>query len=214
VTLAENAFRGATAANYNADITIIEGNANVVVTGNASDRDGTLVALFKTNGATVSGNLVLGDPSSSAIYVGGGDSNVTVTGNAVGGAGTGVNVANDFGDGPNSSITITKNILRNNSSGIKVGTTAVTTANTVVAHGNSLTGNSAFGVNNLSSSNVDATCNWWGAKNGPGPVATGSGDKVTPNVTYAPWLTSPSLESRCNGAPNGRGDGDDRRDDD
>jgi hypothetical protein len=208
VTLTDNAFRGATAAVYNADITIIEGNANIVVTENFSNRDGTLVALFKTNGATVTGNVVVGDPGASAIYVGGGDSNVAVSRNAVAGAGTAVNVANDFGVGPNSAVTITQNVLRNNVNGVKVGTTAATVANTVTAHRNSLTGNSAFGVNNLGSANVDATCNWWGARNGPGPVGPGSGDKVTTNVTYSPWLTNPSLEGRC--GTNGRGDGDDK----
>ena len=214
VTLADNAFHGATAANYNADITIIEGNANIVVTRNASERDGTLIALFKTNGATISDNVVLGDPSSSAVYIGGGDSNVTVTTNAIGGASSAVNVANDFGVGPNSTVTITQNLLRNNVNGVKVGSTAATTANTVAAHRNGLTGNSGFGVDNLSPANVDATCNWWGSKNGPGPVGPGSGDKVTPNVTYSPWLKSPSLESHCGGVTNGHGHGEGDDDDD
>ena len=50
--------------------------------------------------------------------------------------------------------------------------------------------------------NVNATRNWWGASNGPGPVAAGSGDKVTTNVTYAPWLRSPSGASCGEGGDN------------
>ena len=198
VTIANNAFGGATAANYNADITIIEGNKNIVVTGNSSSRDGTLVALFKTNGALVAGNTVAGDPSSSAIYVGGADTNVTVSGNVVSGAGSAVNVANAFGDGANLNVSITMNTLKSNVNGVKVGQIAVTSASVIKANRNILTGNSTAGVNNLSPVQVDATCNWWGAKDGPGPIASGSGDKVTANVTFSPWLRSADLDHPCN----------------
>jgi hypothetical protein len=54
-----------------------------------------------------------------------------------------------------------------------------------------------LGVNNLSSFNVDATCNWWGAANGPGPVGPGSGDKVTTGVTFISWLKSTNLNGKC-----------------
>jgi hypothetical protein len=206
VLLIDNTFGGANAAIYNADITIIEGNSNIAVTGNKSNGDGTLVALFKTNHALVAGNTVKGDLGSSAIYIGGGDSNILVDCNTVSTAGSGVNVANAFGDGPNSAVTIVGNDLHNNTNGVKVGATAVAAAGTVVANRNRLTGNTAFGVNNLSTFNVNAIQNWWGASNGPGPVATGSGDRVTTNVTYAPWLRSPS------GATCGEGGGGSDRD--
>ncbi|HEY0394416.1 MAG TPA: hypothetical protein VGD01_07955 [Candidatus Elarobacter sp.] len=206
VLLAENAFVGPPSALYNADITIIEGQSNIVIAGNKSTADGTLVALFKTSHALVLGNTVKGDGHSSAIYVGGGNSNIVVDCNTVSFAGTGVNVADDFGDGANSAVTIVGNDLHDNTSGVKVGPTAVAAINTVVANRNRLTHNSSFGVNNLSTVNVNATNNWWGASNGPGPVATGSGDRVTANVTYAPWLRSPS------GATCGEGGGGSDRD--
>jgi hypothetical protein len=47
---------------------------------------------------------------------------------------------------------------------------------------------------------VDGTCNWWGAPNGPGPVGTGAGAKVSPKVNYSPWSTSPEPSGDCNGA--------------
>jgi len=91
-----------------------------------------------------------------------------VVGNTVTSAGSAVQVANFFNQGPNSKISITKNYLQNSKNGVKVGSdsqtpSAVTGANTVVATGNALTGNSAFGFNNRSSFNQDGTCNWWGA---------------------------------------------------
>ena len=199
VTISDNTFGGANGQNYNADITIIEGKSNVSVSGNASNRDGTLIALFKTNVAHITNNNVIGDGLSSAIYIGGADSNVTVSGNTVSSAGSAVKVADDFGVGPNSSVTITGNNLHNNTAGVKVGATAVTSAGAVVANRNSLTGNSGFGVNNLSSFNADATCNWWGVANGPGPVGPGSGDKVSTNVTFAPWLISSNVNGACIG---------------
>jgi hypothetical protein len=213
VLLASNTFGGANGAIYNADITIIEGTANIGVTGNTGNGDGTLVALFKTNHALVAGNTIKGDGASSAIYIGGADSNVLVDCNTVSGAGTGVNVANDFADGPNSAVTIVGNNLHNNTSGVKIGAAAVAAANTVVANRNRLTGNTAFGVNNLSPFTVDATRNWWGAANGPGPVGPGSGDRVTANVTYAPWLRNAN-DATCGEGNDGHDghDGDDGHD--
>lgn len=195
----DNKFSGANGNIYNADITVIEGNSNVTVSGNSAIGDGTLIALFKTNGAQITNNTVVGDGQSSAIYIGGGDSNVNVSGNTVSLASSGVKVANDFGVGTNSNVTITLNNLHNNTNGVRVGATAVASANTVVATRNSLAGNTAFGVTNESTFNTNATCNWWGAANGPGPVGPGSGDRVSLNVTYAPWLISSNLNGPCIG---------------
>ena len=212
VVLANNTFGGANGAIYNADITIIEGNSNIVVTGNKSTGDGTLVALFKTNHALVAGNTVKGDGMSSAIYVGGGDSNILVRCNTVSSAVSAVNVSNAYSVGLNSAVTITGNNLHNNVNGVRVGPGAVAAADTVVANRNRLTGNTAFGVDNESAFNVNATNNWWGAANGPGPVGTGSGDKVTANVTYAPWLHNPNGASCGEGGDASDGDGHDGHD--
>jgi hypothetical protein len=48
------------------DVTFIEGDRNLTVSGNRSTGDGTLVALFKTTGATIAGNTVTGSGCSSA----------------------------------------------------------------------------------------------------------------------------------------------------
>jgi hypothetical protein len=200
LTISDNNFRGANGAIYNADITVIEGNSNVVVSGNNSNGDGTLVALFKTNTALITGNTVVGDGSSSAIYIGGGDSNVTVSGNQVSAAGSAINVSNAFGVGVNSSVTITMNNLHNNTTGVKIGADSIAAAGTVVAHKNLLVQNTDFGVNNLTSFNADATCNWWNAANGPGPVGPSlTGDRVSLNVTFAPWLVTPDVNGPCIG---------------
>lgn len=48
-----------------------------------------------------------------------------------------------------------------------------------------------------SSLNVDGECNYWGASNGPGLVAAGSGSLVSTNVDYKPWLKSANLDRDC-----------------
>ena len=198
LTISDNSFGGANPNIYNADITVIEGNSNVLVSGNSSNGDGTLVALFKTNGSQITGNTVVG-AGFSAIYIGGGDSNVLVTANQVTSASSAVKVANAFGVGPNSSVTITGNTLYNNAYGVNVAATSVT--DTVQAHRNSLTGNTLFGIFNDPSSGglVSGNCNWWGAASGPGPIGSGTGDKVSTGVTFTPWLVSADLNGPCIG---------------
>jgi hypothetical protein len=47
---------------------------------------------------------------------------------------------------------------------------------------------------------VDGTCNWWGDPNGPGPVGPSlTGAKVSPRVTFTPWLTAPTPVGACIG---------------
>ncbi len=144
VTIEDNAFTGG--SNNNADITFIgttaNHNKNIVVTDNTSTAPSTFLVLFNTDGATVTGNTVTG-ATGAAIYIGGGDSGVTVEhDNLVATSGSpkyAVVVSNIFGDGPNTSAAVNFNALY----GLSVGTNA------------------------YSGGKVDATDNWWGSKNGP-----------------------------------------------
>ena len=52
----------------------------------------------------------------------------------------------------------------------------------------------------LSGGPVDGTRNWWGNSSGPGPVGPGTGAKVSPLVSYTPWLRSRA--SVCGGNDN------------
>ncbi len=210
ISILNNSFDGATSPNYNTDVNILgPGSTGILVAGNSSQTDSTLVALFNTNGALITCNTIT-NPTGSAIYIGGGDSNIRVSGNRItGGAFSAVRVANAFGAGANSAITVTGNTLKNNRYGVNVGVLAINSGETVQVHQNNITGNSAFGVNNDSSGAVDATYNWWGAANGPGPVGPGSGDKVSIGVTFRPWLRSPNRNSPCNGDNNCNQKGDD-----
>ena len=53
-------------------------------------------------------------------------------------------------------------------------------------------GNSSFGIDAAAYSDglddLDARFCWWGSADGPGPVGPGSGDNVSLNVLFEPWL--------------------------
>ena len=55
-------------------------------------------------------------------------------------------------------------------------------------HYNSIMGNSQYGIDNHAVATVNATYNWWGDCSGPSGVGSGSGDAVSANVDYDPWL--------------------------
>lgn len=66
----------------------------------------------------------------------------------------------------------------------------------VTANGNSIFGNDIFGIFNDNAVEVDARENWWGDVQGPehedNPFfATTTGDEVSDNVDYLPWLDAP-----------------------
>ncbi|MFC2067750.1 right-handed parallel beta-helix repeat-containing protein, partial [Chloroflexota bacterium] len=53
---------------------------------------------------------------------------------------------------------------------------------------NNIYGNDGDGMENQVATTVDAEYNWWGDVSGPGGVGPGSGDEVSTNVDYDPWL--------------------------
>ncbi|MBA7597358.1 hypothetical protein ES703_04361 [subsurface metagenome] len=95
-----------------------------------------------------------------------------------------------------STVTIENNDIYNNYDGIY----AVKSSKSY-AHHNNITGNREYGVVSAvayddTSTTFDATYNWWGDPTGPcnpttNPSATG--DNVSDNVDYTPWLDAPYL---------------------
>ena len=131
-------------------------------------QDGISVYMSDT---LVEGNEVYNSTSENgAIYVAWGVSNVTIRSNHV--HDNALNTAK-WGD----------------PGGIMLGT-AVNAA-TVTVHNNCITGNSPNGVTNKATGSLDAENNWWGASDGPSGSGPGSGDAVSANVDYDPWLTMP-----------------------
>ena len=165
-----NNFVGQTSASVN----LISTTSPVTVSGNVLDAG---IGLFASSGVSISGNASVGNTTSGTIYVGGGNSAVTITGNALVNGVEAIVVEDLFALGVNSGVT---------------------------ANGNCISGNSTAGLRLTTgtySGPFDATSNWWGAVSGPryngdGP---GTGDKITdPDlvVSFTPFLTVAT--SACN----------------
>jgi len=96
-------------------------------------------------------------------------------------------------------IEITGNEIRNNAdTGINIARHVIDTER-VEIHQNNIAGNTNYGVKVDTASvveTVNATCNWWGAADGPSSAGPGSGDSVSSNVDFQPWLTQ-AAPSAC-----------------
>ena len=124
-------------------------------------------------GATITDNTItsVGGANTTGLYLRGASTGWTVTGNAISGAGVGIDIDPSAGS-----------------------------ADTHVNR-NSITGNSA-GLTNRASVLAEATCNWWGSATGPGGQGPGSGNSVSANVSFTPWLLGSDLAgATCGVAP-------------
>ena len=85
-------------------------------------------------------------------------------------------------------INVESNRIYNNDCGISLSSSS----NTEI-HYNDIYASWYYGVENRNSEpqyKADASCNWWGAVDGPGGEGPGSGDEVSGNVIYEPWCPS------------------------
>jgi hypothetical protein len=129
------------------------------------------IGLFASSGISISGNASVGNTTSGTIYIGGGDSAVTITGNALLNGVEAIVVEDAFGVGPSTGVTANGNCISGNSTnGLRVESAAYTPGT------------------------LDATGNWWGAASGPkynggGP---GTGDNIADTggkVVFSPFQT-------------------------
>jgi parallel beta-helix repeat protein len=130
----------------------------------------TDAALSGVPGAVISGNTITGTGSTgngNGIWLNGPSNDVSIQSNSITGVNEGI-VSDEKYAG----------------AGFSTGT---------VAHYNSFGGN-AMGVSDGSTDPanvIDATNNWWGSATGPNNAVTnpsGTGDVVSANVIYSPWL--------------------------
>ncbi|MFW5748755.1 MAG: SpaA isopeptide-forming pilin-related protein, partial [Chloroflexota bacterium] len=169
--------------------TTVSGNT-VSLTGPGSDtRDYAGIAVFRrspgaTNadqpsGVSVTGNSVSGfvepngDGEGFGILVEG--TGMVVTGNTVSGNDVGIQVQEG---NPTPDTNGTNYFDRGDAS----------VAADVTVNNNNITGN-GFGMRAVGvSSLVDGTINWWGDTSGPSGEGTGTGDAVSTDVAFCPWL--------------------------
>jgi uncharacterized repeat protein (TIGR01451 family) len=99
-----------------------------------------------------------------------------------------------------SNVTATNNVIYNNAgtwggyngTGNGIGIWQGTPSN-IVLNNNDIYGNNGHGCYNYTDVSVDATKNWWGDASGPHNATSnpdGTGDKVSDNVNFIPFLAS------------------------
>jgi len=132
--------------------------------------------------------------SGECIWVGGGwsgsfveEPTATITGNTLNNCDMGIDLYE------NADITATGNTITNCDYGIKTNSSnSETWSQTVVANSNNIVGNLTYGIDNTANSpTINATNNWWGNASGPSGDGPGTGDAVSTNVNFIPWLTNP-----------------------
>ena len=108
--------------------------------------------------------------------------------------------------------TVTRNTVTNNDVGIQAQAGQVSDAQSTdgfdrgdaASYGGLINNNSIDGntvglrvVRPVVGTDVDAECNWWGAADGPSSVGTGSGDPVSLEADFVPWLLTSTLTATC-----------------
>jgi len=122
------------------------------------------------SGVTVEGNEIYNCGSENgAIYLAYAISDVTIQGNSV-------------------HDNVLKTSKRTTTAGILLENRV--DAASVTINFNNIYNNTPYGVTNEAAAQVDATNNWWGDASGPTHATNsgGSGDAVSNNVAYSPWL--------------------------
>ena len=176
---------------------------------NAGEK-GAIYMVANTSGHTLAGNALNG-PGTSQVYrgilFGYSVSDVTISGNDITGWLSGIYI------NPSSDILIEGNTFFENYVGIGSdglsnvsilgntfsdnefegwGSSAV--GANVQAEGNRFNGNNGIAVAHYSGEIINAANNWWGDNGGPTHASNpgGTGDVVTDNVLFVPWLTETS----------------------
>jgi nitrous oxidase accessory protein NosD len=145
-------------------------------------------------GAAIAGERFSGEVTGNEMYNGGssginfaaldGDVNVDIASNCIYDNSEGILFWGESTYFVNANIT--GNEICNNQYGIYL----YKQIGNVEIHCSNIRGNSQYGIFNNVNKTVDATRNWWGADDGPGPVGPGSGDNVSANpLAKAPTIS-------------------------
>ncbi|MGB4849336.1 MAG: GEVED domain-containing protein, partial [Saprospiraceae bacterium] len=131
------------------------------------------------NNATISGSVIGIDVDAASA---------TITNNSIYNNGIGVRFTNGGNGTVNNLNNFDGGINPDNGRDIQL----TSTAGTVLASPNNNLAGDIFGVENLTTVNVDATLNFWESPTGPGPIGPGIGANVTTKVLFCPWLNAPA----------------------
>ena len=198
---------------------LLTGDATLAV---ALDSSKTHAAVALTGNSVTFSGAFGAAAAAYALKLSGGLTDVSVSGNALDGGAIGNNggqpatsglfISTNSADyGPlnaTDQVEITKNTITGFVNGISVydevaaAFGGVPAANGLVITRNSIAGNSTYGVVSGPANAANGICNWWGAADGPSGQGPGTGDAVSVQIVFAPWLTTNDLENSLCGGPN------------
>jgi uncharacterized repeat protein (TIGR01451 family) len=144
-------------------------------------------------GNEISGNTI-GSGADTGIDVETSDN--TISGNTITGDDVGIELVDDSSDVVQDNE-ITNNVISSSDEDaiLQTDTSGDSTGNS--ADHNDITGSGTDGVENDDAASFDARNNWWGSASGPSGEGTGTGDAVTTNVLFDPWLLCPFEQDGC-----------------
>lgn len=159
--------------------------------------DGAAIAIFNNDGSVITGNVVTGGSTGfGAIFIGGGDKNIVISGNRVtGNAAAAIFIFNfltSFGVGPNGSVSITGNTLLNNFKGVG----SVGNPMPIEMHFNRIVNNTTDVE--IGDSAINGANNWYGCNGGAAACGTVSLANASWNLD--PWLVM-SIAARPSANP-------------
>jgi len=174
-------------SNMDTGIHISEGADNNIVENNTLERNKPFgINLMNCSNNTINGNTVnlsadsgiqLQYSNSNKIINNRISNNATVKGSGISLEGSSYNK-------------ISSNIISKNPFGITVGESSIENK----INRNNIEGNTYWGIENHTSTEIDATNNWWGDPGGPLHKTlnpTSKGNEVSDNVLFKPWLDAP-----------------------
>lgn len=167
-TIEANSFTGHATASVNLGGTVPGTAAQVVIRDNQLFEDNS-IAMTNALDVQILGNVIQ-RAQGSAIFFGGGTSQVTIEGNLIqDGVSDAIRVTSLFTGTPNSAVAAHFNSIQGNATGLRVDAGA------------------------YAPPPLDATNNWWGSPSGPSGVGPGTGQAIVdPDgvVVFQPFLTS------------------------
>ncbi|TET51402.1 MAG: hypothetical protein E3J55_00040 [Dehalococcoidia bacterium] len=186
----------------------VDGAEATTIVGSVSMELAAEIVFF---GGEASGFTIDADGGDFAVWLSiDSGSEITLTESILTGAMAGITTSPD-GLLTNSRLTIKYNRIYENDHGIYLESVAADSA--VLINFNNIAGSASYGLYVEDSAvTIDATDNWWGDPSGPsggvadpvsGRIAGGSGDAVSENARFDPWLTAPLYTLKISSSPGG-----------
>ena len=162
------------------------GNGGAILDRSSSGMTLTNVTFSGNTASGGNGGAVYDSSSGSLVFNGG-----SLTNNSVSPGGNGGGIFDSSSGG----INITNVVFSGNSTGGSGGAIYDSSSGTGPVSSNCFVGNTATisggGIFRTGSPALNAINNWWGSATGPSGAGPGTGDAVSANVTFSPFLTSP-----------------------